>query len=146
MRIFVNPNDSPKIYALLRDIYGQPIGASVDDIQVFSYTVNKIVSGSRVPVEGFVDVPLDPTICYHETLQAYPDNIQGLSTAEKAAKYNVEVFPYKDVSGSWVSPFTDPNSLYELVVNITYSMDDDALVGAALIDKSFIVSISVGAA
>lgn len=146
MKIFVNPGDSPKIYALLRDIYGQPLSAAPEDITSFTYSVNKIVSGLRVPVEGFTEVPLALSDCYHQTLQNYPDNIQGLSTSEKADKYNVEVFPYKKADGKWISPFSDPNSVYELTVNITYSMDDSALVGSATIDKAFTITISVGAA
>lgn len=143
MKVFVKPNDSPKFYALVRDIYGDPILAEPSDLTTFSYTVCKVVSGARVPVEGFVDVPI-PDTNWKNPLEDYPDNIQGLSTADKAAKYNVEVFPYKAVDGSWVSPFTDPNSLYELTVNIVYNMNDPALEGFALIDKSFVIQVSVG--
>lgn len=145
MRIAVKAGDSPKIYALVRDIYGNPLEAEASDFTAFKYSVYKIVAGNRIAVPGFTDITI-PAANYKKPPVDYPDNISGLSTSEIAEKYNVEVFPYIVENGAWKSPFTDYNSLYELAVNLVYSMEDPALTGTALIDKSFTVQVSVGAA
>lgn len=146
LRISVKAGDSPKIYTLLRNIYGEPLDVAVDDLSEFTYSVYRVLQGARYPVENFVDVPI-PVSCFHQEPVPYPENIVGLSTAEKNANYNVEVFPYlrTTVEGVsyWVSPFTIPGGLYELKINIRYTMDDPALEGVALIDKSFVVQVSV---
>ena len=147
MNIYVKPKDSPKIYALVRDIYGDPLGIEATDLIKFTYSVYQVTAGTRYPVEGFVGVDIQPSNYYPET-QTYPENIQGLSTIERAEGYNVEVFPYKTgsttISGHtvWESPFTE-QGVYELVVDMSYLMNDVALEGTSVINKTFSVQVRV---
>ena len=142
----IQAGDAPKIYAFLSDIYGEVLSIPVDDIETFKYSVFRVVSGARIPVDGFVDIDLPP-VCYHEEAAPYPDTIVGLSTAEIEKGYNVEVFPYTldSETNEWRSPFTNPGSQYQLVVTLRYAMQDPALAGTGYINKTFSVRINVGA-
>lgn len=147
MTITVQSGDSPKIYALVRDIYGNAISLENNAIIAFKYSVYKIVSGVRVAVEGFSEVDI-PTTCYHKDTAAYPSNITGLTTSEIQDGYNIELFPYiaKETNGDavWESPFKDAGTTYEINVILRYIMSDAALVGSASINKTFSVRVLVG--
>ena len=147
MSITVKSGDSPKFYALLKDIYGDALGVSSNELDEFSYSVYRVVNGERFPVAGFVDVEI-PASCYHQPPENAPS---GLATISGGSfdEYNVEIFPYRAVENDgvleWKSPFiaeTAQGAAYDRVVKMRYLMDDSALSGAAYIDKSFTVRVN----
>ncbi|MBQ9875370.1 MAG: hypothetical protein IJM30_13025 [Thermoguttaceae bacterium] len=145
MTVNVKAGDSPKFYAMIRDIYGDPLSVSAAELDEFSYTVYKVAGGRRFPVEGFVDVPIDSS-CYHVEPLDVPTGLVGDSFEE----YNVEIFPYRAVEvdgvSEWVSPFSEVNANYDLAVKMRYAMGDPALDGTAFINKEFAIRINVSEA
>lgn len=147
--ITVKKDDSPKIYALLSDIYGAPLSLPSESIDSFKYSVYKIVSSKRIPVEGFTDVDIDLASCYHREPKQYPERISGINTSDMRLGYNVEVFPYRltEVNDTpiWSSPFNVAGLQYEIDVTLRYYMTDVALSGSGYINKTFTVRVRVEA-
>lgn len=138
----ISPNDAPKLYFSFVDIYGDALSIDVNDLESRTYTVVRVVNGQQYPVEGFRDVVI-PDYCWHNPAVSLPSNIQGMSAG---GTYTLELFPYKNVSGIWVSPFSVPNSTYYVFVNVTYHMTDDALGAGveASLTKTVAVKVTTG--
>ncbi len=140
--ISVQINDSPKLYFLLKDIYGEALALERADFDSLSYSVVKIQGGVEYPVDGFSKITTG--LVWYPNAQEYPENIKGLTSAEKEEGYNLIVFPYDDVDGAWKSPFNEANATYNLIVELAYFMNDAALTGASLYERSYRVRITTG--
>lgn len=140
--IGIQIKDSPKMFFLLKDIYGDVLTLEQSAFYKLSFSVVKIQSGSEYPVEGYTDVTTG--LVWNSSAQEYPENIKGLTAAEKAEGYNLVVFPYRVEDGAWVSPFTEANATYNLIVTVEYNMQDDALASTSKYHREYRVRITTG--
>lgn len=144
MAIMINRNDSPKFYLMLRDIYGNSLGVKPGDFQDLSFSIYKVSGVTRTILEGYDNVPIPQEYFYSEA-QEYPGTIKNVTSAEKAEGYNFKLFPYvaktEDGVARWTSPFSESNTTYEIAVNLSYYMKDDALDGLALLTRTLTISV-----
>ena len=138
-------NDSPKLYFGLTDVYGKPFSPPFSELTSLTYSVYQILQNRRVPVEGFIDVPI-PESCWHAEPDAYPKQSQGVSGSKLAEGYTLEVYPFRkdEKTDEWVSPFTEPCTNYDVVVRISYPMTDAALEGTYDYKREYVVKVTTG--
>ena len=140
--ILPDSNSLTKLYFFLRDIYNESLFSDGHDINTAQYSVYGVTTiGIEEPIEGFTNIEI-PDANIFATPQTYPTNIIGLSAAEKTAGYNLVIFPCIAVTNEqntteWKTPFSNDYMNYRIQIDIIYSMEDDALDGAALLSKRF---------
>lgn len=144
MAILINRNDSPKFYLYIKDIYGAALGVDPTDFVDLSYSVYTVVGTTRTAVTGFVDVAI-PRAHFYTEPQQYPETIKNVTSSDKNIGYNLKLFPYKTATADnvsvWQSPFSEVNTKYEIRVNISYYMGDDALSGTALLTRTIPIEV-----
>ena len=138
-------NDSPKLYFGFTDVYGKPFSPPFSALTELTYSVYQILQNRRVPIEGFIKIPI-PESCWHPEPEAYPKKIQGVPSAKLAEGYTLELYPFKkdETSGAWESPFTEANTSYDVVVRLSYPMTDAALDGTYDYKREYVVRVITG--
>ena len=138
-------NDSPKLYFGFTDVYGKPFSPPFSELTELTYSVYQILQSRRVPVDGFINVPI-PEACWHAEPDAYPKHIQGVPSSKLAEGYTLELYPFKKDENSdiWISPFTEPNTEYDVVVKLSYPMTDTALDGTNEYKREYVVRVVTG--
>lgn len=147
--VLINQGDAPKFYLYLRDIYGDALAVDSSDFLSLTFTIYTVIGETKTPIEGYenVEIPREYFIVAEqgEQLPAYPSTIKGITSAERATGYNLKLFPYvaESVSGTetWTTPFNQPNTTYELDINMSYVMEDDALEGSAVLVRTIPIII-----
>ena len=140
--INVQTGDSPKIYARLADIYGEPFELQREEFDSLSYSVYRVAGGALYPLDGFTNV--DDGLVWYDEAQDFPENVLGITEADREGGYNLVVYPYVAVDEVWTSPFSERNTTYMLVVKATYFMADDALDGAARHTRELKIRVVTG--
>lgn len=144
MAILINQGDAPKFYLYLDDIYGNALSVDSSDFLSLNFSIYTVVGETKTPIEGYENQEIPREYFYvagqGETLPAYPSTIKGITSSERAKGYNLKFFPYvaDDIDGTdtWTTPFNQPNTTYEIDVNFSYYMEDDALDGVAVLNRT----------